>query len=138
MINLLIIILGFICIGASNYECTVIKVMDGDTIRCEIETWPGDFKRISIRVLGIDTPEKNFPLGKVVKQYTIDTIKNGMILTLNEVSNDKYAGRALAEVNVPNIGDWTTHLISKGYAKPYFGESKEGLWKECELNMVEC
>jgi len=140
----LIILLGLLCIGASNYEATVTKVYDGDTIRCDVDVWPGDYKSVGIRVLGIDTPEKNFPFGKVVKEYAKEKIPVGSTVYLNNVSKDKYFGRAVAEVIycANKVGDtceswdiWANHLLLKGYAKPYMGKSKAGLWSTCELEM---
>jgi len=134
----LIVLLGLLSIGASNYEAEVLKVYDADTIRCRVEVWPGDTKTVGIRVFSIDGPEKNFPFGKVVKKYTEENIPVGSRVILNDIIPDKYYGRAVARVEVPGVGDWATHMIEKNYAKRYDGGSKAGLWTECELQMVEC
>ena len=144
-----LILIGLLCVGAKDYQAEVVRVLDGDTFYCRIETWPGDFKEISVRVYGIDTPEKEFPLGAIVKKYaqeTIPTVASKAIsdrykfipaISVNNVRFDKY-GRALGDVDVPGIGDWRNHMIEKGYAKPYEGGNREGLWKDCQLQMVTC
>ena len=105
-----------------EYQATVTKVYDGDTITVDFDLGFGILiRKQKIRLVGINTPEVRGPekpqgiisrnalrqriLGKVV---TIKTFKD---------KKGKY-GRWLGEVFVEdeNINQW---LISEGYAKEY-------------------
>jgi len=116
-----------------TFDAEVIKVLDGDTIDVKIWNWHKQSVDDRIRIYALDTPEKKFPLGKIVKQYAIDTIAVGSKVKVTIVGVGKF-GRTLANVSVDGE-DWTQHLIEKDYGRPYFGGSKEGLWSECELEM---
>ena len=105
-----------------EYQATVTKVYDGDTITVDFDLGFGILiRKQKIRLLGVNTPEVRGPekpqgiisrnalrqriLGKVV---TIKTFKD---------KKGKY-GRWLGEVFVEdeNINQW---LITEGYAKAY-------------------
>lgn len=128
------------------------SVLDGDTIRVKIEE-----KIITVRMLGIDTPETVDPrrevgcFGPEASKETKQLLSgHQIILKLNpkrEVT-DKY-GRYLAYVYREDGLFINEYLIEKGYAKEYtYGspysfqkefkalekeaqKSKIGLWGEC-------
>jgi len=43
---------------------------------------------------------------------------------LREIAGDKYFGRVVADVGVPEKGDLTTLLLTGGYGVPYDGGRK--------------
>ena len=54
-----------------------IRVIDGDTVEAMVAGegfFKDDYKLLSIRIYGIDTPEKNTLAGKLVKQVVIQTL----------------------------------------------------------------
>jgi endonuclease YncB( thermonuclease family) len=86
---------------------------------------------------GIDTAEKNTPLGKALKTYMISELE-GKIIKLQVSKPDKY-GRYLGKIyltkdSTVSIND---QLIKSGLAKSYDGESKVGLWTESELSSTK-
>jgi len=124
--------------SAKNYGSVtvnkVVSVYDGDTIRVNIAHYPpilGD--NISIRILGIDTPElrtknlKEKQLAYKAKEYVETIIKNSKTIVLKDMQRDKYF-RILANVDVDGK-DLGQMLIDKGYAVKYDGGKKKS-WSE--------
>ena len=46
--------------GEFWYDATVVSVLDGDTVKVKILAWPEPLQLVSVRIDGIDTPEKGF------------------------------------------------------------------------------
>jgi len=115
-----------------------IRVIDGDTVEAMVagtEFFKNDYKLLSIRIYGIDTPEKNTLAGKLVKQVVIQTLasyKQPMVIYATE---DKYAGRGVGDiVDGPNM-TWPTlakFLLDNELAKRYYGGAKKP-WTDKEL-----
>lgn len=110
-----------------------IRVVDGDTVKFEAPWVPEPLKpEISIRVMGIDTPEKaphskcNYEnmLAHKATDFTEQFIKNGESISVNLIGWDKYGGRMLGYIIVDGE-DLSTQLIKNGYARPYHGEKKQ-------------
>ena len=123
------------CLASSAYAetltATVVKVVDGDTIKVELHgDMPELFRHQSVRVLGCDTPEKHDPRPEVsalayqAKDFTGARIAAGSELELQDIAFDKYGGRLLARVFVGG-DDLCRLLIDVGLAKPYDGGKKE-------------
>jgi micrococcal nuclease len=107
----------------------ITSIYDGDTFRCSIAGYPaiiGD--RIGIRVYGVDCPEMTDKSAEVkerarqAKQYTVQRLREGKVIELVNMQRDKYF-RILAVVMIDGK-DLGQELISKGFAKPYFGGTK--------------
>jgi micrococcal nuclease len=120
-----------------TYEWKVVKVLDGDTIKFEADWMPKPLKpEVSIRVLGIDTPEKKprnkceqeDALAQKASAFTKEAITKGKKIEVKLESHDKYGGRMLGYVVIDgkNLGD---ELITNGLARAYHGEAKSS-WCE--------
>lgn len=114
----------------------VLSVIDGDTIKVKI----GNEKK-TIRVLGIDTPEKKGGLreeecfGNEASEYTKNLLKNQKVtLKKSKTGNqkDKY-GRLLRYIYFDNK-DLGEDLIKNGYAESYkkFPHDKLNLYNGIE------
>lgn len=114
----------------------VIDVHDGDTIKVLFE-FGGEIMKISLRVLGVDTPEVTAGHGRLpeekiaglkAKEFVRQTLQNaeaneGVRIRIRDW--DKFGGRALADVLLPGDVTLTDTLIKQGYARPYNGEKKK-------------
>lgn len=119
---------------AKDYQWKVLQVVDGDTIKVEI---PGlEEMHTSVRVLGVDTPEK-FPRAKCMDEdnlghdataYTKSLIEKGKVIIFTDIKWDKYGGRILAHVKIDGK-DLSEQLISANLARSYHGEKKKGWCK---------
>ncbi len=123
----------------------VVDVYDGDTFTVLIP-FGGEFLKLKIRLLGIDTPELN-PRGKGTTETITekeaakvvrDNVKElilGKQMNVKLTKWDKYGGRVNGELYIS--GDYTLsdHLYIKGYAKKYNGGKKEE-WTIDELKSI--
>jgi micrococcal nuclease len=119
-----------------QYEALVVRVIDGDTLDLFIDLGFKVGFNTRIRLIGIDTPEKNFPYGKVVKDYLTNLLEGNKIY-LDVTKKDKY-GRYLGVVYF-NRGDEQSvndHLIEINMAKAYHGASRADIWTDEELQQT--
>lgn len=105
---------------------TVVKVVDGDTLRV---IYDGIEKEVKVRLIGINTPEsvapetyrtENTAEGKKVSDLVKEKVQEGdkLYLEYDVSETDKY-GRILAYVYFPDgtmMQDW---LLENGYAEIY-------------------
>ena len=138
MKNLLVASLAFVSLTAfaNPYDWKVTRVIDGDTVEFAAPFLPDPLpKKLSIRVLGVDTPEKGHrascpqeaAAAEKASQFTKDTLnnayKNKLPVLIELEKHDKYGGRVLGDVIV-NGQRLSALLIANGHARPYHGEKK--------------
>lgn len=128
------ILLSFSSIShAENYyNWTITRVIDGDTVAVEASWLPDPLKKeISIRIYGVDTPEKGFRAqcpseaerGLAATEFTKKAILSSNQHVIMLRGWDKYGGRVLGDV-ILDGQSLRNLLISNGYAKEYYGEAK--------------
>jgi endonuclease YncB( thermonuclease family) len=115
-----------------TYDATVLRIIDGDTVAFSAPFLPDPLKKeLSIRVFGVDTPEKGHRaqcpsedlLGKAATNFTKDSIAKAQRLQIVLMDWDKYGGRVLGDVIIDGQS-LRMLLINKGYAREYYGEAK--------------
>lgn len=116
----------------------VRSVIDGDTIRVEVPD--GD---VSVRLIGVDTPETRHPdrpvecWGTEASARTQELLAGGQVWLEFDSSQgqwDQY-GRALAYVWVPEIGLVNVVLVAEGFAREYTFDTAyryQGAFREAE------
>ena len=115
------------------YSWKVDSVTDGDTVKFKVDFLPPPLKPVlSVRVIGIDTPEK-FPHSKCAEEnalamnataYTKNLISTGKDIKVKLVKWDKYGGRVDADIIID--GKFLSELlISSGNAREYHGGTKK-------------
>lgn len=115
-----------------KYKAIVDYVVDGDTVDLSVDLGFDIWHKTRVRVNGLDTPEKWFNYGKVVKAYAEEILQSRDV-EITTTKEDKY-GRYLVELFVEGIeGSFNQHLIDQGMAKEYNGASRANLWTEEEL-----
>jgi micrococcal nuclease len=115
-----------------EYYTKVEKVIDGDTIDVFIDLGFKVWHKNRLRLFGIDTPEKNTPLGAELRKFMIHHLE-GKTVKLKVTKPDKY-GRYLAVVWLNSSESINDQLIALGLAKSYFGLSKANVWTQEELD----
>lgn len=123
-------------VRANPYNFQILRVIDGDTVEFEADFLPGALKqRLSLRVYGVDTPEKG-PRAKCpienmkslkAKLFTEQEIYNAMDIKVYIHGWDKYGGRVLGDV-ILDGENLSTKLIRHGYAREYHGEGPKNDW----------
>jgi micrococcal nuclease len=117
---------------------SIEKVVDGDTVEMVLDLGFNIFYKVSVRIDGLDTPEKFTAEGRLVKGYAEKWFAEarGVILTSKEL--DKY-GRVLGSVSKLSNGkqvDYGTELLKEGYARSYNGEKKVE-WTAEQLKVIK-
>jgi len=124
-----------------EYNCTVTRVVDGDTIDVILDLGFSVLHKCRVRLYGIDTPESRTKdkdekaRGKLAAKYLEDSINNGTKIILRSKLKDskgKY-GRVLGEIIVDNI-NINQSMIEKYLAVQYTGQSKKDVEEEHLLN----
>lgn len=120
-----------------SYNWKPIKVIDGDTIRFKALWVPKPLKpEISVRILGIDTPEKK-PRNKCEQEdvlaqkasaFTKSAVANAKTIQVNLKDWDKYGGRVLGDIIIDGKL-LSNELIANGLARSYHGEAKSSWCK---------
>lgn len=128
-----IFILLFLTQSISFAGIQITGIIDGDTLKAELENVPEPLNKISIRIRGVDTPEikgqrdsekQKAQAAKITLKEWLKVTEN---ISLQNLKWDKYGGRILADVFFDNISV-SGYLIDKGLAVPYFGEKKTFDW----------
>ena len=117
-----------------EYNVTIAKVVDGDTVDVDIDLGFGMvYKKQRVRMLGIDTPESRTrdlvekKFGKASKKHLKKLLEEAESITL--ISHDKGKfGRILGEIFVHEDGtkvNVNEQMITDHHAVPYTGENKD-------------
>lgn len=115
------------------YDAELTRVIDGDTVAFKAAWLPAPLKpELSIRVFGVDTPEKGFrakcpkedEMGKAASAFTKKAISASQKRQIILMGWDKYGGRVLGDVIIDGQS-LRALLIQNGYAREYYGEAKQ-------------
>jgi endonuclease YncB( thermonuclease family) len=115
-----------------TYDAVITRVIDGDTVAFQAPFLPAPLKpELSIRVFGVDTPEKGFRAqcesenarGQAATAFTKQAIAQSTTRQIVLMDWDKYGGRVLGDV-ILNGQSLRQLLIANGFAREYYGEAK--------------
>ena len=116
-----------------TYNATLTRVIDGDTVAFQALWLPEPLKKeLSIRVFGVDTPEKGHRAqceseatrGAAESEFTKKMVSQATSRQVILMDWDKYGGRVLGDVLL-NGQSLRMLLIQNGYAREYYGEAKQ-------------
>lgn len=105
-----------------SYRATLAKVVDADTLDVVIDLGFLVLTRQRVRLLGINTPEKNTNEGKAAIAWVNEWFdEHGLevIVTTQRDKREKY-GRYLATLTAGTT-DLNQALVDAGHARPYDG-----------------
>lgn len=117
---------------ANPYNWKITRIIDGDTVAFEATWLPDPLKKeLSIRVYGVDTPEKGFRAkcpkeaerGQAATKFTQKVLSEAKLIQVQLRDWDKYGGRVLGDILVDGKS-LRNLLIANGYAREYFGDAK--------------
>lgn len=115
-----------------TYDVVLTRVIDGDTVAFQANWLPEPLKKeLSIRVYGVDTPEKSFRAkcpaeearGQAATEFTKKQINASAKRQIVMMDWDKYGGRVLGDVLLDGKS-LRALLIQNGFAREYYGEAK--------------
>ena len=145
LIVIAILLVGFIIanpifakdVDMEVYDFPITRIIDGDTVAFEAEFLPDPLKKeLSIRVYGVDTPEKSWrgecdskkELGEKASKFTKKLIDEAVDVQVAIYKWDKFGGRVLGDIIIDGKS-LRYALIEQGYAREYYGDKKES-WCE--------
>ena len=115
------------------YDAVITRVIDGDTVAFQATFLPPPLKQeLSIRVFGVDTPEKGHRAmctqeaqrGEAATAFTKAQINAAQKRQVALMDWDKYGGRVLGDVLLDGKS-LRAMLIQNGFAREYYGEAKQ-------------
>lgn len=115
-----------------TYDAVLTRVVDGDTVAFQANWLPDPLKKeLSVRVFGVDTPEKGFRAkcpeedarGQAASAFTKAQINSAQKRQIVLMDWDKYGGRVLGDVLLDGKS-LRMMLINNGFAREYYGEAK--------------
>jgi len=116
-----------------TYDAVITRVIDGDTVAFQADFLPAPLKKeLSIRVFGVDTPEKGFRAacageaqrGEAASAFTKQAVAASAKRQVVLMDWVKYGGRVLGDV-ILNGQSLRVMLIQNGFAREYYGEAKQ-------------
>jgi endonuclease YncB( thermonuclease family) len=114
------------------YDFPITRVIDGDTVAFQANFLPPPLKQeLSIRVFGVDTPEKGHRAmcpseaqrGEAASAFTKNAIAKAQKRQVAIADWDKYGGRVLGDILLDGQS-LRMMLIQNGFAREYYGEAK--------------
>ncbi len=116
----------------------VVRVIDADTLRARVKVWPTVEILATVRLRGVDTPEKGRrarcarerALAAAATRHVRRLLPRGSVVLIRNVRLGKYAGRVLADVAYVDASgrpqDLARTLIRRGLGRPYGGGRRRG------------
>ena len=104
---------------------------DGDTCYVTMPALPKSLSKMTVRILGIDTPElrgkcsKEKELAMQARIFANKTFREARTIEFKDLKWDKYGGRILSNVYLDGYL-YADMIINEQLARPYDGGKKEG------------
>jgi micrococcal nuclease len=116
---------------AGPVDVEVLKVIDGDTFLARAKVWPGHEVTVSVRLRGIDAPERK---GKCVREMeaaeearlALEDVLSGAPVRIRNISGDKYFARVIADAGNDDVSDAASFMLELELARPYQGGKRLG------------
>ena len=115
---------------AGPVTAQILRVIDGDTLLVEAHPWPQQRVEVYVRLRGIDTPELRSACpgerdaAQLARQTLTDMAGEGTTVWLRNIAGDKYFGRIVADVMLPDGRNPAEALKIAGLAVAYEGGKK--------------
>ena len=125
-----------------EYKCTLVKVVDGDTVDIDIDLgFDVVLKNQRVRLVGIDAPESRTrdlvekQFGLLAKNKVIEVLEkaNDLVLVCKEYDSKGKFGRILGDIYADGIS-LCGRLVTGGYVSEYHGGNKSAIEKQHLVN----
>tara|TARA_R100001143_G_C3291143_1_gene101287 strand:- start:139 stop:570 length:432 start_codon:yes stop_codon:yes gene_type:complete len=123
-----------------EYNCTVNRIVDGDTIDVTLDLGFSVLYKSRVRLYGIDTPESRTRdkdekvRGLLSKEFLKKAVTDEKVVLKTKLKDSRGKfGRVLAEVWVNNQ-NVNQNMVTENHAVAYFGQSKDDVEREHLIN----
>lgn len=107
-------------------DSRVVEVVDGDSVRVELDLGFDLHWRVLCRLHGIAAREKSDPGGPEARAHLAELIPPGAAVDVRSLKYDKFSGRVQVVLTRPADGlDVNTQMIRDGYAAPWDGRGEQ-------------
>lgn len=119
--------------GAADFVWPVTRVIDGDTVVVNASAdLPPELSKLSVRLRGVDTPEKNWraqcpseeKAGREAKAFTKMQIASAKRIVVRDPAWGKYGGRVIADLLLDGKS-LSDALVAAGHGRPYDGKRRK-------------
>jgi micrococcal nuclease len=119
---------------AGPVEVEVLKVIDGDTFLARAKIWPGHEVTVSVRLRGIDAPERKAKCARELAaaeeaRLALEDVLSAAPVQIRNITGDKYFARVIADAGNDDIADAAAFMLELELARPYQGGRRLG-WCE--------
>ena len=123
-----------------DYQCTIVRVVDGDTVDVDIDLGFDTWRRGErIRLYGVDTPEcrtldaEEKAAGFLAKEFVEDALHVGGTYRLQTKEKGKF-GRYLGTIYLTDDTSINAALVTEHLAVPYTGQNKNEIQAQHQAN----
>ena len=123
-----------------DYQCTIVRVVDGDTVDVDIDLGFDTWRRGErIRLYGVDTPEcrtrdaEEKAAGFLAKEFVEDALHVGGTYRLQTKEKGKF-GRYLGTIYLTDDTSINAALVTEHLAVPYTGQNKKEIQAQHKAN----
>lgn len=115
---------------AGPVEAEILRVIDGDTLLVEARPWPQQRMEVYVRIRGIDAPEMKSKCprireaGSEARKALEALMASSEKIQLTHISGDKYFGRIVADVMLPDGRNAADSMQHMGLVQAYDGGRK--------------
>jgi micrococcal nuclease len=115
---------------AGPVAAEILRVIDGDTLLVEAQPWPQQKMEVYVRIRGIDAPElksrcEASRLAGLDARHALEALAaRSNHIQLTRISGDKYFGRIVADVILPDGLNVADDLLVAGLVQVYDGGRK--------------
>jgi micrococcal nuclease len=116
---------------AGPVAAEVVKVVDGDTLTVRARIWIDLEMTVNIRIRGIDAPELRGQCARekmlaMAATKRLRVLAGSGVVNLSNVGEDKYFGRAVADVTTSEGGTIAALMLESGLVRPYESGARSG------------
>jgi micrococcal nuclease len=116
---------------AGPVDVEILKVVDGDTFLARAKVWPGHEVTVSVRLRGIDAPERKAKCASELEaaeeaRLALEDILSGAPVRIRNISGDKYFARVIADAGNADVSDAAAFMLELELARPYQGGRRLG------------
>jgi endonuclease YncB( thermonuclease family) len=109
----------------------VLEVIDGDTFLARAKVWPGHEVTVSVRLRGIDAPERRAKCDREraaaeEARLALEHVLSAAPVLIRNISGDKYFARVIADAGNDDVLDAASFMLELELARPYQGGKRRG------------
>lgn len=105
-----------------RYRAALLRVVDGDTVQLDVDLGLETSRKLSVRLYGLNAPERNTSDGKKSMAWLIARLANiKQLYIATEKDRQEKFGRYLAVLYDEAGANINRELIEAGLAKEYYG-----------------